>query len=141
MEMKVALSLGVVGVIGVSAASIWLSVAPKTNCADEIIEITNASNVPVSVLLAPPSAIDILKPMLSEKTAVDKIDNVIVAAGVTREVTVNIVFMKVLIDVNTSKDDSVFKEVDSSLHKQPHQCRIDGKNYNIYMGKTIMPIE
>lgn len=141
MEMKVAFSLGVVGVIGVSAASIWLSAVPKTNCVDEIIEITNASDVPVAVLLAPESTLNTMRPLVSKTTTTEKIDNVVVIAGITPAPTGNMIFMKVLIDVDTSKDDAVFKEVDSNLHKQQHQCKISGKNYNIYTGKSLMPVE
>jgi hypothetical protein len=141
MEKQVAFSLGVIGVIGVSAASIWLSVAPKTNCVDEITEITNASNVPMAVLLAPESTLNIMRPLISKTTTTEKIDNVVVIAGITPAVTGDLVFMKVLIDVDTSKDDAVFKEVDSNLHKQPHQCRLNGKSYRVYTGKSLMPVE
>jgi hypothetical protein len=141
MEMKVAFSLGVVGVIGVSAASIWFSAVPKTNCVDEIIEITNASDVPVAVLLAPESTLNTMRPLVSKTTTTENIDNVIVIAGITPAPTGDMVFMKVLIDVDTSKDDAVFKEVDSNLHKQQHQCRLNGKSYRIYTGKSLMPVE
>jgi hypothetical protein len=141
MEMKVAFSLGVVGVIGVSAASIWLSAVPKTNCVDEIIEITNASDVPAAVLLAPQPILNIVKPSLLPSTTTENIDDVVVVAGITPAANGNMIFMKVLIDADTSKDDAVFKEVDSNLHKQPHQCRLNGKNYQVYTGKTLMGAE
>lgn len=142
MKKSILFSLGVVSVIGISGASIYLSVTPKTNCVDEILEVTNAENVPVAALLAPESILYILRPLVLKTTSIEKIDNVVVAAGVIpHESGSSTIIMKVLIDVNTPKNDSVFKEVDSAFYQQAHQCRIGGKNYKIYTGKTLMNLE
>lgn len=141
MKKSVLLSLGAAGVVLISAASIYQILTPKTECVDEVIEITNASNVSASVLLAPQPALDVLKSNLLPRTATDKIDNVIVAAGITQDMVATFVLMKVLIDENTSKGDSVLQEVESALHKQPHQCRLSGKTYNIYIGKTATNLD
>lgn len=138
---KSVLFLGAIGVIGMSVVSIYHTLTPKTNCVDEVIEITNASNVPVSMLLAPQPVLDILKPSLLSKTSVDKIDNVIVAAGIAQSAAVNIILMKILVNEDTPKDDVIFQEINGTFHKQPYQCRMNGKNYNIYVGKTVMPVE
>lgn len=138
MEKHVVFSLGVIGVVGASAASIWLSAVPKTSCVDEVIEITNASNVPAAVLLAPQPILETLSSSILPKTVTDKIDNVIVVAGITPVAVGEMALIKLLIDVNTPKDDIVLKDAEANLHKQPHQCRIGGKSYNIYVGKTLM---
>lgn len=141
MEKHVAFYLGVIGVIGVSATSIWLSAIPKTNCVDEVVEITNAPNVPAAVLLAPQPILDALSSSILPKTVTDKIDNVIVVAGITPVAAGDLALIKVLIDVGTPKDNLVLKDTEENLYKQPHQCRLNGKTYKIYIGKSLIGAE
>lgn len=139
--MKSFYVLSAVVAIG-STAAIYRTLMPKkVSCVDEVVEITNASNIPTSMLLAPQSILEMLRDSLSPKTITDKIDNIIVAAGIARESENTMILLKVLVDEDTPKEDAALQEVEATLHKQEFQCQLSGKNYNIYTGKTPMPVE
>lgn len=139
--MKSLFVLGAIVIIG-SAAAIYRTLIPKkVSCVDEVIEITNAPNMPASMLLAPQSILNILQSSLLPKTITDKIDNVIVVVGIAHESENTMILMKVLVDEDTSKEDMVLHEIETTLHKQDFQCQLNDKNYNIYAGKTLMSVE
>jgi len=137
------LSLGGLAIIGITGISIYYILTPtKTNCVDEITEITNASNIEMAIVMAPEKILEKIKPFVLPKTVTTPTNDIVVIAGsISHKNSSNTVFFKVLIDVNTSKDDVIFKEIDLSLHKQTHQCSLNKKNYQIYTGKTLIGAE
>lgn len=133
-------------VIGISAASIYRTSTPKvnnienTNCIiGEITQITNASTIMFSELLAPQPILDMLQPHLRSRTTTNtprattyKTESIIFVSGILTATDPVKTSAKALVDESISQDIAI-KKITQILHKQ-RQCKLNGKTYDVYIG-------
>jgi hypothetical protein len=109
------------------------------SCLQEVAELTQTKELLGTAVFAPMELMEHLRPAFVPETKVELMEvPYITVAGLGADTHL---YVKVLVDSSASESSPELEQLKSIMHKDENQCSLNGKDYDIYRTKTLLPQE